>query len=1635
MIIDKHKIKGSYESWDRYFNTLYYLVREDFYRSLRVNYSSVKDRIFENKNNYNDLKNLISNIEKEYRDMYFYTNTNIEKIDVTINGINMLISFDLSKKTSRFGKKRMLFGNLLILTHTDFNSILRVTVSKNPLDLAKDKSFKAPSKLKYYCEVKVLDVELVSGNFYDFAYNNKSLNMYIIETKAFYESYSHLLKKLQDTDLQDLPFKDVLVNLNFINSRDFLRNNYYKYEQGTYKLKFREQTLDLTDRVLFDKSVSWLDDSQKNALFYGLTNKLAIIQGPPGTGKTFIGSLLTEILLQNTTKPILVVCYTNHALDQFLTQILKFEDKIVRVGGRCQTEELKSKNLMEIKKNHVYKKNDSMFYLQQKLYKKNQDIKFYRDQLINSGVHSSIKLNVEFLNNNFSTLKRLIVDNFYYSIEDLIKKAKIPANKQPLKLKDEVNKMMKYFLDKFYFDISENCVLEAFQNKSKFEKIVKSLNESFKDTRDFIEKSSENNKSHEFCLKIIEFTYDKLFNYFSQIYETFEIKGKESNSQLNDSDYQDNNNVEVYDSESEDEYDEENKLENEERREYYKDNDEDVESNQDADDDNFEHFNNIQDPDEIMILITRKVSILQLQYDDWWLMNNNTKKELIQLIKQYSQLVSKNGLIEKIKKFIDAVNMKNSLQSEKDLFFLKQAKVIGMTTTGSCKYSELLKCLDFGSVIIEEAAEVFESHVAALLKPGIQHIVMIGDHKQLRPKPYNYEIAKKFNYEISMFERLIMNNFPLKMLSFQRRMKPEFADFVRIIYNEGQNAYKDHESTLSKDPHKGLVQSMFLFQHESKESEDSGLASKTNTKECEYIIELTNYLLKQNIDTEKITILATYLGQVLLIRKRLNEMHLGNVRVSSVDNYQGEENDYILLSLVRSNRDNNIGFLKEYNRVCVAFSRAKIGFYVFGNFVSYALYEQFQIKRNIIQSKDNSIWTDVLKMAQKKNIHNTDIKLICNQHKNVTIVIDPIDFRKSKEGGCDKKCEARLDCGHICKYNCHNFKHEKSQCRENCGLLLKCGHPCKNLCGKVCSECNVDVKVRFSCQHINSIKCSQLDKLKDLKCASECSKTLTCGHKCKSLCYQECDDNKCEEKVEVVLQCGHVGTKKCNANIYEVKCEKPCNMNLPCGHECKGKCYDCLSGTLHIPCEKKCEKILLCNHVCKLKCGNPCICEETCENVCVHGYCPKSCFESCPPCLEDCIYHCEIHKVKCEKKCFEKCEKFCELPCTKKLICGHNCIGICSEECIDICRICDPKNEIFEIMFGKEDEPDSMFYKLDCNHIYEYTALKRLVEEQSTSKSIKIPSCPNCKVSIFSKKSLRFYNIIKTNLENIQFIKKKVIRGVGNYLQTIINFKEILPNINSTIEEIKSKFKGMDYNALKINNLDLKAAEEQQKLYKNAEEILQIKNLKPENLEMDYYNDYCDKNFLQLISVYNIVILSKSMFYLKAFNEKNKVISSIYKKSISNLIKLFSFQIKGLEKYFNKNSLSITYSDGFLKALASKLLCLKSFVLFYDYVEKNSILNSNIDSILKDYETSKFNLSEDQIKTVESYTEKLSREEIKSLMSLVQDATRWYQCPKGHFYSVGNCGGPMEVSTCPECGSSIGGRNHQSEQGNISANI
>jgi len=93
-----------------------------------------------------------------------------------------------------------------------------------------------------------------------------------------------------------------------------------------------------------------------------------------------------------------------------------------------------------------------------------------------------------------------------------------------------------------------------------------------------------------------------------------------------------------------------------------------------------------------------------------------------------------------------------------------------------------------------------------------------------------------------------------------------------------------------------------------------------------------------------------------------------------VDNYQGEENHIIILSLVRNNAKNNIGFLKSANRVCVALSRAQHGLFIFGNapVLRGAAYKEGEEKEHI--------WLKVIKVLNSKNCIVNKIQLKCVNH-------------------------------------------------------------------------------------------------------------------------------------------------------------------------------------------------------------------------------------------------------------------------------------------------------------------------------------------------------------------------------------------------------------------------------------------------------------------------------------------------------------------------------------------------------------------------------------------------------------------------------------------------------------------------------
>lgn len=145
------------------------------------------------------------------------------------------------------------------------------------------------------------------------------------------------------------------------------------------------------------------------------------------------------------------------------------------------------------------------------------------------------------------------------------------------------------------------------------------------------------------------------------------------------------------------------------------------------------------------------------------------------------------------------------------------------------------------------------------------------------------------------------------------------------------------------------------------------------------------YLLYNEYTARQVTVLSFYAGQVKQIRHEMSKHSLLKqlpVKLHTVDSYQGEENEIVLLSLVRSNWDNNIGFLSVVNRACVALSRARTGFYLFGS-------------RGTLEGSEDPSWSAVLGSLQSFGGIVEALPLVCARHGRETNATgeQPIPFR------------------------------------------------------------------------------------------------------------------------------------------------------------------------------------------------------------------------------------------------------------------------------------------------------------------------------------------------------------------------------------------------------------------------------------------------------------------------------------------------------------------------------------------------------------------------------------------------------------------------------------------------------------------
>ncbi|XP_058830209.1 NFX1-type zinc finger-containing protein 1 [Topomyia yanbarensis] len=399
----------------------------------------------------------------------------------------------------------------------------------------------------------------------------------------------------------------------------------------------------------------------------------------------------------------------------------------------------------------------------------------------------------------------------------------------------------------------------------------------------------------------------------------------------------------------------------------------------------------------------------------------NTKQEYLKLMEEFEE-VQKEGKNEDILKCLNLIQQTSrrihELNQLSNYEFVKNIRVIGMTTTFAARNHTLLQLLKSPIVLIEEAAEVLESHIVASLTPATEHCILIGDHFQLKPPTSVYALSRHYQMDISLFERMIRNNVNSALLCEQHRMRPEIADLIRpTIYSD----LTDSECVKNRPKIRGMRKNLFFYTHNVPE--DGGRdkeKSKKNSFECKFLLGLCEYLVAQGYGPEDMVILTSYNGQMLhLVQERKCHEKLHGIRIAVVDNYQGEEAKIILLSLVRSNDSDSIGFLALRNRISVALSRARDGFYIVGNMD--------------LLSKCSKLWQQIKKRLEEHEAIGSVLELMCEEHMSIMQVEQPEDFEKFSFGGCQDMCRATKECGHQCDSFCHGifYPHRVCLCNQD----------------------------------------------------------------------------------------------------------------------------------------------------------------------------------------------------------------------------------------------------------------------------------------------------------------------------------------------------------------------------------------------------------------------------------------------------------------------------------------------------------------------------------------------------------------------------------------------------------------------------
>ncbi|KAI3845786.1 hypothetical protein MKW98_016545, partial [Papaver atlanticum] len=385
---------------------------------------------------------------------------------------------------------------------------------------------------------------------------------------------------------------------------------------------------------------------------------------------------------------------------------------------------------------------------------------------------------------------------------------------------------------------------------------------------------------------------------------------------------------------------------------------------------------------------------------------------------------------------------------------LKEAKIV-VTTLSGCGgdlygvCSESISAYKFGNssehtlfdaVVIDEAAQALEPATLIplqLLKSKGTKCIMVGDPKQL-PATVLSQVASKYLYECSMFERLQRAGHPVTMLTKQYRMHPEICQFPSSHFYDNKLLNGDQMASKSAPFHEDRYLGPYIFfdvaEGQESRGRSSGSQSLCNESEAEAAVEVLRFFKKRypaEFVGGRMGVISPYKSQVSLLRSRFSSAFgpasTADIEFNTVDGYQGREVDILILSTVRASDQSSaapgintggIGFVADVRRMNVALTRAKLALWVFGNAAtlqnnrSWGALVKNAEKRNLIVSLNRPYWS-VFKKSFSDTQKSSLLPSSDSHHKHAkpseSIKTDTTKYADENEQNSEKASESMAE--------------------------------------------------------------------------------------------------------------------------------------------------------------------------------------------------------------------------------------------------------------------------------------------------------------------------------------------------------------------------------------------------------------------------------------------------------------------------------------------------------------------------------------------------------------------------------------------------------------------------------------------------